>query len=141
MDAREGAETTAGSRRMARAVMGRRAPKVVAERTWRVMAAATARESLAKEKVGAAAGRKLGRMKEMKAAMAMPSVMPRKMPMRASFHAMRRAVPVPISPRARARMTMVAACPPAFPPEATTMGRKSERTKASWRMPLKRNMT
>lgn len=54
VEAREGEETTAGSRLQARAAMGSMAPSRVAERTWSVRAEPTARESLKKEKSGAA---------------------------------------------------------------------------------------
>jgi hypothetical protein len=50
-----------------------------------------------------------GRMKAMNAAMERPRERPRNNPVRASFHATFMALPAVISPRAMARMTMVAA--------------------------------
>lgn len=80
-------------------------------------------------------------MKVINAAIQMPRVTPKKRPVRISFQAMRMRVPLSISPRASARMTMVADCPPEFPPAATTMGRKSDSTNAFSRVSEKRNMT
>ena len=77
----------------------------------------------------------------MKAAIVMPSVIPSDIPVRASFHAMRSALPVLISPSAIARITMVAAWPPEFPPAATTIGKKRANTNAFSNTSLHRNMT
>ena len=82
-----------------------------------------------------------GRMKLMNAAIVKPRVSPREMPVRASFQAMRSALPVLISPSAIARMTMVAACPPELPPAATTIGRNSASTNAFSSTSLNRYIT
>ena len=118
-----GAATTAGSSLMARAPRGSKAPERVEVVIWAPRATDTARAKVLMAMCSGKGGLKIGRTKRVIRAMQQPRVAPRKIPRESSLVMTLAVDPASNSPSDMARMTMVAAWPPVFPPAATTIGK------------------